>query len=465
MLLTVDDIDYNGSIWTLLCIVNIQVFKCELLHFHRTLYSLYSFFVTALFILALPVAFPLALLRKKYRTGLPQRLGFGLDGVVPAKSAPRVWMHASSVGEVQAAKALISELMAQVQEVDIVVSTMTSHGRHVAIEQLPSTVCCIISPLDIPFITARTVRKIQPDVYVCLETELWPSILKTLNKAGVDVLLLNGRMSVRSLVTYTYFKRFFREVLANFNRMAFISTADMKRFVSLGADQSKCRVSGNVKYDLPLPEHKDRMVEEFRRMLFLQDRSTVFISGSTHTGEEDILAGLYKQMSEKIDNFIWMTAPRHLERLASIESALTDQKLNYERYTELKQGKKREHNIILIDVMGELANLYSLADYVFCGGSLVEKGGHNIMEAALWDKAVFYGPYMNDYKDAVALLEFGQAGIKVQNADELREKILYFWGHQDEYDLICHRAGTIAEAQNGASKEQAGFIRESLKQN
>jgi len=413
----------------------------------------------------LPIALPLALLKKKYREGLPQRLGFGLARVVPEKFAPRVWLHASSVGEVQAAKALINELLAENDEIDIVVSTMTSHGRNVAIERLPSRVCCVISPLDIPFITARAVKTIKPDVYVCLETELWPSILRNLKKNGAEILLLNGRMSVRSLVTYTSFKRFFSEVLANFNRMAFISTADMKRFVSLGAEESKCRVSGNVKYDLPLPEHKEKLVENFRLMLGIENSSRIFISGSTHTGEEDMLAELYKQMREEVDNFIWMTAPRHLGRITAIENFLIEQGLDYERYTELKHGKQRQHNIILIDVMGELSNLYSLADYVFCGGSLVQKGGHNIMEAALWDKAVFYGPYMNDYKDAVALLEFGQAGLKVNDEKELIEKIRYFEQHQDEYELICHRAGTIAQAQNGASKEQAELILESLNGN
>lgn len=426
------------------------------------MYSLYLFAITALFILALPVALPLALLRKKYRDGLLQRFGLGLAESLPVKSGPRIWMHASSVGEVQAAKALINELLAQNGALDIVVSTMTSHGRNIAAEQLPSRVCCVISPLDIPFITARTVRTIKPDVYVCLETELWPSILKVLNDSGVKVLLLNGRMSVRSLVTYTHFKQLFREVLANFDRMVFISTADMKRFISLGAVESRCWVSGNVKYDLPLPQQKAKLVESYRRVLGIENGAKVFVSGSTHTGEEDMLAPFYKKMSGETENFIWMTAPRHLERIAGIEDFLKENDLAYERYTELKNGKKREHNIILIDVMGELAHLYSLADYIFCGGSLVEKGGHNIMEAALWDKAVFYGPHMNDYKDAVALLELGQAGFKVKDQNELADKILYFERHQDEYELICHRAGTIAQAQNGASKEQAEVILASL---
>lgn len=431
--------------------------------FNRTLYSLYSFVITAIFILALPVALPLSLLRKKYRDGLLQRLGFGLERVVPDKTSRRVWMHASSVGEVQAAKSLVNELLDEDRELDIVVSIMTSHGKRVALEQLPSSVCCIISPLDIPFITSRTVRAIKPDVYVCLETELWPSVLRSLKKSGAQLLLLNGRMSVRSLVTYKYFKNFFAEVIGHFDQMAFISTADMKRFVRLGAEKAKCTVSGNVKYDLPLPENKENLISRLHQLLGIDTSGKIFISGSTHTGEEDMLLELYEAMNKCLDGFIWMTAPRHLERINGIENMLIEHGMEYERYSELKNGKKRQHNIILIDVMGELANLYSIADYVFCGGSLVEKGGHNIMEAALWDKGVFYGPYMNDYKDAVALLEYAQAGFKVADVKELSQKILYFEDHPDEFELICHRAGTVAEAQHGASHEQAMLIVDHLK--
>lgn len=390
-----------------------------------------------------------------------QRLGFDLSEVGSKKGRKRVWMHASSVGEVQAARALINELRKHDQDVDIVVSIMTPHGKKVAREQLPADVPCIISPLDIPYIVLWVISTIKPDVYVCLETELWPSILWGLKKKSIPVLLLNGRMSVRSVVTYGHFQKFLQLVLSKFSKMAFITTADMERYISLGAEKEICVVGGNVKYDLPLPIKPERVRQNYSEILGVDQSSTVFISGSTHTGEEDQLLPLYGELSSAKD-FVWITAPRHLERVASIEKLFTENELEFELFTELKKGKKREHNIIIVDVMGELSQLYSLADYVFCGGSLVKKGGHNIMEAAIWDKGVFYGPSMFDYKDAVSLLESAQAGFRIDSVDRLLEKVRYFESHADEYDLICHRAGTIAHAQQGAAGRQAGFILDAL---
>lgn len=411
--------------------------------------------------LLFPILFAVGLVRKKYRNGLSQRLGFDLSVIPPKGRKRRVWMHASSVGEVQAARALINELKSRGYNLDIVVSTMTPHGKNVAQEQLPADVHCIISPLDVPFITARVITWLEPDVYVCLETELWPSILKGLNKRGVPILLLNGRMSVRSVVTYGHFGSFFKQVIDNFNLMAFITTADMDRYISLGADRDKCVVGGNVKYDLPLPDQSETVAEKYRKQLGIDSSATVFVSGSTHTGEEEQLLALYNTFSSTGD-FVWITAPRHLERIGTIEKNFVEQEVGFELFTELRNGKSRSQNLIIVDVMGELSQLYSIADYVFCGGSLVEKGGHNIMEAAIWDKGVFYGPSMYDYKDAVSLLEFAEAGFKVNSSDELAGKINYFQDHLDEYESICHRAGTIAHAQQGAAGRQADFILEQL---
>ncbi len=423
------------------------------------MYTVYQIIITLVFVVFFPVLFIGGLLVKKYRQGLLQRFGWRLPDVAEKGGKKRIWMHASSVGEVQAAKALINQLDDLDQELEIFVSTMTTHGQDIAREQLPEGVTCFFSPLDVPFIVRRVVSNIAPDLYVCLETELWPSILRCLKKQDIPVVLLNGRMSVRSVVTYSYFRKFFKQVLANFDRMAFITTADMGRYVGLGADKTRCILGGNVKYDIPVPEDKESIKNKYLNMLNIPDGKLVFISGSTHTGEEEQLLKVFHQFKKDI---VWITVPRHLERLNAIEKMFAENEIGYQKFSALKSGKKREESVILVDSMGELFHLYSIGDYIFCGGSLVERGGHNIMEAAIWDKAVFYGPSMNDYKDAVSLLEFAEAGFMVENVDQLIETINHFQINQDVYDTVCHRAGTIAQAQQGAARKQADIIVEVL---
>lgn len=421
------------------------------------MYTLYQIGISVLFILFFPLLLLIGLIGKRQRAGIIQRLGFGLSHLSKKSDAKRLWMHASSVGEVQAARALVNEIRRVDSKVEIILSTMTPHGQKVAKEQLPNDVICIMAPLDIPFLVTKTIKAVSPNIYVCLETELWPSILRSLKKRGVPVVMMNGRMSVRSLVTYNYVKGFFKQVLDNFDKMAFITKADMKRYIRLGADKENTLVAGNVKYDLPLPADCESVASSFKKLLNVSEDHEVFITGSTHTGEEEQLLPLFRKFSAK-GNFVWLIAPRHLERLGNLEKMFDDEGIAFDRFTELKKGASRKNSIVLIDVMGELSHLYSIATYVFCGGSLVAKGGHNIMEAAIWDKGVFYGPSMYDYKDAVSLLESAQAGFLVKDAEQLIEKIEYFRKNPDQYATVCHRAGTIAHAQQGAAKKQVEII-------
>jgi 3-deoxy-D-manno-octulosonic-acid transferase len=418
------------------------------------LYALYALIVGLLFYGLLPVLLLYVLITGRHREGLGER--FGLYPALPKdRGKARIWLHAASVGEVQAARALIAELRDLLPRVEFVVTTMTLHGRKVAERQL-APIPCRLAPLDVPGIVGRVVKKFDPDVYVCLETELWPLLLRETALRGVRVVQLNGRLSAKAASGYQRWRWFFRRVLACFTAMAVISEADRERYLALGADPSRLQVLGNVKYDLRLPEKPERVREGFTRTLAVDAATRVLVLGSTHGGEEEMLLPLLRMLTEA--RWLVVVAPRHLERLDALQGMLTEQGVAFDRFSGLRQGDRRRQPVVILDSLGELASLYSIADYVFCGGSLVPRHGHNLMEAAIWDKVVFHGPSMDDFHDAAQVLEAAGGGFVVGSGDELGERILHFERHPELYRLACQRAGEAARAQLGAARRQAALV-------
>jgi len=423
-------------------------------------YILYQGLSCTLFLIVFPFFACFSLLTGKYRDRLGQRLGAypELPARIPGKK--RIWLHASSVGEVQAARALIPELAALLPGAECVLSTMTAHGRQQAENFLEPDVSCILAPLDVPFVVDRAFSAIEPDLYVCIETELWPLLLKKIADKGCPLVLVNGRMSAGSFQGYQKVRGFMGRVLALFSRAALISGADYDRYVDLGLEPRTSQVLGNVKYDLALPEHPGKVREHYQAILGITEESELVVAGSTHGNEEELLLSLLDD-KETGANVLLVIAPRHLERIPSLVKMLEQRKQPFELFSNLNKGAKgarRKSNLVLIDTMGALAMLYSAADYVFCGGSLVARGGHNVMEAALWSKPVFYGPFMNDFKDATRMLEDAGAGFEVSCTVDLIEKIQYYREQPQEYALACENAGKLACSQQGSARKQAEML-------
>lgn len=419
---------------------------------------LYRLIVGLLFYGLLPLLLPWVLLTGRHRDGLGER--FGLYPALPKNlTGTRIWLHASSVGEVQAARALIVELRELLPHADFVVTTMTLHGRRVAERQL-APIPCRLAPLDVPGVVGRVMNRINPDAYICLETELWPLLLHEAAVRGVMVLQLNGRLSAKAAGGYRRWRWFFRRVLASFSAMAVISEADRERYLDLGADPSRLQVLGNVKYDLRLPYEPEKVREGLASRLALGPESRVLVLGSTHGGEEELLLPLIRRVIEA--GWLVVVAPRHLERLPALRALFDGQGIAFDCFSGLGKEEVRRRPLVLVDSLGELADLYSIATYVFCGGSLVVRHGHNLMEAAIWGKAVFYGPSMEDFHDAVQLLEAAGAGFMVSGVDELMERIFDFERHPEPYRLACARAGEVARAQQGAASRQAQLVADCL---
>jgi len=421
------------------------------------LYWIYGVLGTFVFFLLLPLIAFASLLQSKYRHGLGARLG----EIPPLPSIFRkqkvtLWLHAASVGEVQAVRVLINELSSRMNDISFVVTTMTEQGLRVAQRQLPDFVFSFMAPLDVPLIVRRVLGKIRPDMYICMETELWPAMLHETRRAGIAMVLVNGRMSERSLNRYRLVRGFMGGLLDGFSGFAVIRNKDAERFTELGAAASRIQVTGNIKYDLAIHDPKAER-QKYRTLLNLTDE-TVFLCGSTAAGEEKILAEVFEKLRQQSDtNMIWVVAPRHLERLPEIQQLLTGLGLGYDLYTELEK-KGRRHHVVLVDCMGELAWLYSAGDYNFCGGSLVDRGGHNIMEAARWGRPVYYGPNMKDFADAVELLEPAGAGFQARDGGHLITLILNHMQDRDGYEHACKAAARITSTQRGAAARQADMV-------
>ena len=425
------------------------------------MYIVYQILVGLLFYACFPLLLLLVLATGRHRQGLSERLGLYRRIRRQDPQEARVWLHAASVGEVQAARTIIDALRKRLPRARFILTTMTAHGKRVAQEQLSPDVHCLLAPLDVPLLVDHVLTAIAPDIYVCLETELWPLLIHKAAARGVRLVLVNGRMSENSFRHYQRIKWLIAGILGKFTRIAVISETDRERYLAVGAADERLSVEGNVKYDLALPDDAPGLKQRYQAILGLPGGLDVLVAGSTHTGEEGMLIPLYTRLhTEK--NLLWIIAPRHLERLPSIIELLQARGLGFQRFSDLQKGEKRRHTIILLDSLGDLAGIYAVATYVFCGGSLVERGGHNMMEAAIWDKPVFYGPSIGDFRDAAELLESARAGFRVADVRALEELIRGFRNKPEEYADACRRAGAVAVRQQGAAERQAAVIMDCL---
>ncbi len=446
------------------------------------LYRLYNI-LGGLLVLMLEGVLPsIGFIRPEWKSALVQRLWKGAGApetdsvaladtrgehaVVPVSSRQssrpvRIWLHAASVGEVGVAQALIGGLGSALTGCQFLVTTTTWQGHLVGRERLEETVRCQLAPFDASLVVRRLLGQFRPDLLVCVETELWPAMLIEARHRGVRLFLANGRMTARSCDRYRWCGSLLRYMLDGFTAAAVISSADQDRFATLGLPPSRIRVTGNLKYDFPavdLQAHRARQ----RHRLGVTDQ-VVFICGSTRAGEESFLLPVYRRLRRQLqERLLWVIAPRHLGRLPAIQRLLEDQGLEYRLLS--RDSKEVAPPVIVVDTMGELARLYAAGDYLFCGGSLVPKGGHNIMEAARWALPVFFGPHMADFQDAVELLTAAGGGFQVNDANTLADRIIQFNDDPAAYAAACRGAARAVATQRGAVQKQVDMILTSLAQ-
>ncbi len=422
------------------------------------MYWIYQAAWGLLFITISPLFLAYTLITGKHRTGLGQRLGFHSNGKGRRRrtASPRIWIHAASVGEVKAAAIVIKEL--RDSGATFLLTTMTEQGYRQASNTLAGQTEIFLAPLDLGIAVRRTLAVMQPDIYLCLETELWPAMLRNLKKRGIPALLLNGRISERSWRRYRRIRGLVRPLLQSFQTIAAISDDDASRFADLGA--ASIRVCGNLKYDW---QDDTDSGGHYARLLGLRPDDTVFLCGSTHADEETRLIETYRFLRARIGRLLWLVAPRHLERIPEIEQIFARHHLAYDRFSDIRTAGRR-HEIVLVDTIGDLAGLYAVATAAFCGGSLVPRGGHNIMEAAAQGCPVFYGPHMKDFEDARHMLESAGAGFTINDPAELGHRLLALFQDKEARRRTAERGRALADRQKGAARRQTDLVKVALRQ-
>ena len=429
----------------------------EQLKLEITLFFFYQVIIGLIFLLCFPFLLIAVLVTGKHRRGLSERLGFLSLSQSRKPGTSRIWIHAASIGEVNAARIIIKHLVSLVPDVSFVVTTMTIHGRDYGREKLGADIPCFLAPLDIPLIVDRFLHVLNPDAYVCLETELWPITIGKTKRSGAATVLLNGRISDKSLSGYQRFRFIFKSVLRNFDEIGAISNVDLDRFVLLGANPETINVTGNIKHDAMLPADHQAIRNKYRDLLQIDEETDVLIAGSTHDPEERMLLPIYQKMSKK-HNQVWFIAPRHIDRLEQIEKMITGSGIEYDLLSSCKSGNVRQYSLVLIDTFGDLADLYSIASFVFIGGSFTDYGGHNLMEAAVWGNVLFFGPNIQDFQEAAdALLEEG-GGVCIQSPEELEELLDDFSADRSLLHETSAKAGKTARKQQNAGVRQAGLV-------
>ena len=425
------------------------------------MYAAYNILLFIAGLVLVPWYLAKMLLTGKYRKSLGPKFGLIPSELIDnMKGSPRIWVHAVSVGEVTAAAPIISSLRERFPTACILLSTGTETGQEMARGIALAATSYIYYPLDIPFVVRKMIDLVRPDIFVAVETELWPNFIRICKKKRVRVVLVNGRISQRSFKNYFRTRFFWRKVLRLIDETGVISEVDAARIRVLGAPPFRVHVLGNAKYDGLAAGAAPELMREISLKLNMAEGSRVFVAGSTHAGEEEIIFEVYRRLLEEYPDFKLIIIPRHVER--GSETLSLAEKAGFRdciTMTGINGGRKHlKERIVIVDVIGELFKAYSLAAIVFCGGSLVRKGGQNILEPAAWGKVVFYGPFMEDFRDEKVMLEEAGAGITVRNGEELLKGILTLM--KDPEDLL--RKGNEGRkkviSNMGASRRYAKMI-------
>jgi len=427
---------------------------------------LYDILLTLFLIFSSPYFFLRSLAQRRLREGLFQRMGFfpGLPFRRP------IWIHAASVGEVFCSVPLVRRIKRDDPDCKIVLTTMTRTGNEAAKNKIPEADSVLLFPMDHPLVIGRMVKKIQPELLLIAETELWPNLLRSCGKKGIPIILFNGRISQKSFRRYLFVKSLFQDCLKYLSLFLMQTEEDRSRIINIGAPLERTRVTGNLKFDQPFPSFSQEKMTEMANSLGLQTKESVLIAGSTHPGEEEILLRLVKTLRKDNPHLVLILAPRHLERVEEVESILRKESVPWIRKTSLSIDRGRSHqesrespDVILLDTMGELMNFYSLGTLVFVGGSLVPVGGHNPLEPLFFKKCVLFGPYMFNFLEiSRSLVEAGGA-IQVKGIEDLSLRLKCLLSDEGARKEVGEKGYQFLEKHRGATERVFEEIRPFLK--
>jgi 3-deoxy-D-manno-octulosonic-acid transferase len=427
------------------------------------MYSLYNTVLLLASLGALPYFAVKSLRTSKYRAGLRQRFGRVPREIVAALGGVRpLWLHAVSVGEVIAAVPLVYALRQRCPHQPILISTVTETGQATAREKMAAA-ACLYFPLDYPWVVHQVITCLQPRLFLMVETEIWPNFLRELTRQAIPAILVNGRISPRSFRGYRRLQPFMRQVLPSITAFSMQTKLDAERIIAIGAEPSRVQITGNIKYDLALEPLSGADVHALRADLGIGE-APVFMAGSTHRGEEDIVIAAYRQARAQVPTLRLLLAPRHLDRLDEIEMLLRKHQLTVHRRSHGRLSAQRgEAPVLLLDTIGELAQLYAVGTVIFVGGSFAPIGGHNVLEPAAHHKAILFGPHMHNFHQIAAALLEANGAVQVHTPEALGEHISTLLEQPERRQALGEAAYQVLRDNQGAIARTVELITQILR--
>ena len=400
--------------------------------------------------------------RNKWRR-LNNHLGLISFGGVSGKSQKTIWFHTLSLGEVVGAAPTIRFLRKNRPKDRIVVSVTTDSGFEAAKIKLPDVDALFFFPLDcFPFNWAA-IQKIKPDVFVLVDTGFWPGFIHILNLKKIPIFLFNGRISNRSMRKYRIFGYFFSQLFNWFTKLCMQNPHSRDGLESIGVDKSRLIIIGDAKLDSFINSSQEKR-NKVRQKMRIAPLSLIWVAGSTHEGEEKIILDVHRRLGEEFQNLTLILAPRRLEKSAHIARIIMSKGISFIRRSDQWDKDDNNFSVLLLDTMGELAEIYSICNFAFVGNSfLAPGGGHNLIEPVFQGKPVLFGPFIeNSRHNADELIKSG-LGVQVNNADEIEEAARHWLSDNIECAKLEGKAKGFILHHQGASRRMADLIGDQLK--
>ena len=422
---------------------------------------IYSILYLIFLVLYLPAVVFQSIFRKK-KTRVFNRIRSNLLIDKTDQVRKKIWIHAVSVGEVNAALALIRRLVNDNYQVFL--STTTVTGQQVARSAAGDSVTLLYFPLDFKLICRAFLRKVNPDVIALMETEIWPNFLEVARRERVPVIFINGRISDNSYRNYLRISSLIKPV---FNRITFMcmqSDTDADRIKEIGAPEKILRVTGNMKFDysLKIPAEKRRLQDQVGSLLLHGRGSQLWICGSTKPNEEELISSIYINLKKEFPGLSLLIAPRHPHRGEEVEEIFRNGSFRTRRRSliDLNAPKlNKGYDVLVLDTVGELAYLYEIADLVFMGGSLVPTGGQNVIEPAFFGKPILFGPSMTNFREIAEIFTSRKAAVQVQSLQELEIQVRKLLPDEAERLALGKNARQVLENNQGAVERNLEIIK------
>lgn len=434
------------------------------------MFVFYNIVISALFLLFLPLSLLYVFCKTEFLVKeYLERLGFYPECfrhyIKEAKKEKKdlLWIHAASLGEIKIATDIVNGLKEKHRDLSFIVSTNSSAGRQMA-EMLFGPEKAILIPLDLPWIIKYLVEMVRPKFAIFVEFEARPNFIHLLSKTGSKLVLINGSLDNKILKDYDYFPGLLAKTLRKFNLLVMKTAEEGEKLKNLGIEQNKIEVTGNIKMDNSLKTVDEKKIKSLKERLKIPDNAEIIVAGSTHSGEEELIFKIYREIKREVENVVLILAPRHIERTKRIKLLGEKYQLKLVERTKIEEidGWLKEDEIIILDTMGELADLYSIATIVFVGGSLVDKGGHNLFEPVVYGKPVLFGPFIQDFKESAELLLEHQIGIMVEDENDLKMKILALLNDKEQQQFIYRKASELLKEEKNFRKKCINLIEEFL---